>query len=150
VTDPSRHFSVRLAKHTGAVILWHHQRYTVTGTLEQCEEAYRSAQLHNMLAGWWSLVSVVVMNWVALISNFSAIRQVRKAAAQPWAAQQAAAQPWAGQQAAAQPWAAQQAAAQPWTAHPPAAVGPPPGWYPDPSGPGQRYWDGAGWTQWAR
>jgi hypothetical protein len=125
VTDSSRRFSVRLAKHTGAVILWHHQRYTVTGTLEECEAAYRSAQLHNLLAGWWSLVSVVVMNWVALISNFSAIRQVRKAAAQPWAPQ---------------PWATQ-----------PAAVGPPPpGWYPDPSGPGQRYWDGAGWTQWAQ
>lgn len=22
----------------------------------------------------------------------------------------------------------------------------PPGWYPNPSGPGERYWDGAGWT----
>ncbi len=24
---------------------------------------------------------------------------------------------------------------------------PPPGWYPDPSGAGQRYWDGTAWTE---
>ncbi|MGZ4528207.1 MAG: DUF2510 domain-containing protein [Mycobacterium sp.] len=113
MTDPYRRFSIRLYKHTGAVILWNQQRYVVTGTLEQCESAYRGAQNHNLLAGWWSLVSVLVMNWIALISNLNAIRQVRRLAQQP---------------------------AVP--------VGPPPGWYSDPSGPGQRYWDGAGWTQW--
>lgn len=26
-------------------------------------------------------------------------------------------------------------------------VGPPPGWYPSPSGPGQQYWDGSRWTE---
>lgn len=102
MTDPYRRFSIRLYKHTGAVILWNQQRYAVTGTLEQCESAYRGAQTHNLLAGWWSLVSVLIMNWIALISNFNAIRQVRRLAQQP-------------------------------------AV---------PAGPGQRYWDGAGWTQW--
>ncbi|BBX65430.1 hypothetical protein MSAS_46040 [Mycobacterium saskatchewanense] len=57
---------------------------------------------------------MLVMNWVALISNISAIGQVRRLAAQSAA---------------------------------PRAVGPPPpGWYRDPSGRGQRYWDGARWT----
>nr|WP_231984394.1 hypothetical protein [Mycobacterium sp. E342] len=55
----------------------------------------------------WSVVSLLVMNWVALISNWTAIRHVRDLAAQP-----------------------------------PAAVGPPPGWYGDPAGPGLRFWDG--------
>ena len=30
---------------------------------------------------------------------------------------------------------------------PPAPQGPPPGWYPNPEGGGQRYWDGARWTE---
>ncbi|BBX65431.1 hypothetical protein MSAS_46050 [Mycobacterium saskatchewanense] len=50
-TGPYRRFSIRLYNHTGAVILSHHQRYTFTGTLEQCEEEYRRAQTHNLLAG---------------------------------------------------------------------------------------------------
>ncbi len=126
MTDPYRRFSVRLCKHTGAVILWHHQRYTFTGTLDQCESEYRRAQTHCALAGWWSLVSVLVMNWVALISNFAAIRQVRRLAMLPPTAQPVAA-PRAG---------------------PPQAGPPPPGWYGDPAGPGQRYWDGVQWTHW--
>lgn len=67
-------------------------------------------------------MSLLVMNWVALISNWNAIRQVRQMAAQPLAVGHAPASP---------------------------AGGPPPGWYPDPSGPGHRYWDGARWTPWA-
>ncbi|WP_156687320.1 DUF2510 domain-containing protein [Mycobacterium sp. Marseille-P9652] len=134
MTDPYRRFSVTLCKHTGAVILWHHQRYTFTGTLEQCEAEYRRAQTHCLLAGWWSLVSALVMNWVALISNFSAIRGVRRLAAQPPGAYPAAPQARIPQAVGPQ-------------ATPPAGP-PPPGWYGDPAGPGQRYWDGMRWTHW--
>jgi Protein of unknown function (DUF2510) len=126
VTDPSRLFSIRLYKHTGAVFLWHQQAFTVTGTLQQCESAYRGAQTHCLLAGWWSVVSLFLMNWIALISNFSAIRTLRKLAQQP-----------AGAHAPSYAAVA-----------PPVAAGPPPAWYPNPSGPGQRYWDGANWTAW--
>jgi len=49
---PYRRFSVRLYEHTGAVILWHQRTFTCTGTLAQCEKAYRDAQTHNLLAGW--------------------------------------------------------------------------------------------------
>ncbi|OBG57532.1 MULTISPECIES: DUF2510 domain-containing protein [unclassified Mycobacterium] len=122
VTDPYRQFSVRLIEHIGAVIFWQQRSYAVTGTLEQCERAYRSAQTQNLLAGWWSLLSLLVLNWVALVSNWNAMRQVRKLAALP-----------------------------PGAAHvpaPPPAAGPPPGWYGDPSGPGHRYWDGVRWTPW--
>nr|WP_232073694.1 DUF2510 domain-containing protein [Mycobacterium stomatepiae] len=31
---------------------------------------------------------------------------------------------------------------------PPRPAGPAPGWYPNPGGPGQRYWDGVTWTHW--
>ena len=121
LTDPYRRFHLSLCEHTGAVVFWQHRSYTFTGTLEQCEAAYRTAQLHNLGAGWWSVVSLLVMNWVALISNWSAVRGVRELAKQP---------PAAG-----------------YVPAPPAA-GPPPGWYRDPSGPTHRYWDGVGWTSW--
>jgi hypothetical protein len=123
VTDPYRHFYLKLTEHTGAVLFWQQRSYTVAGTLEQCERAYRDAQTHNLAAGWWSLMSLLVMNWIALFSNLSAIRRVREMAKQA-----------------------------PGAPYVPFAVArpspPPPGWYPDPSGTGQRYWDGATWTHW--
>ncbi|OBF63340.1 hypothetical protein A5753_12565 [Mycobacterium sp. 852002-51971_SCH5477799-a] len=122
MTYPYRQFTLRLTEHIGAVVMFQQRTYTFTGTLEQCERAYRSAQTHNLVAGWWSVLSLLAMNWAALISNWTAIRQVRRLAGQP---------PPAGHIPA-----------------PPVAAGPPPGWYRDPSGPGQRYWDGARWTSW--
>ena len=132
MTDPYRRFSVRLYRHTGAVILWHQRTLTFTGTLEQCEKAYRDAQTHNLLAGWWSVVSLLVMNWIALISNYSAIRKDA-----PW--------PRRPRRPTPRTLMSPPARAVPRPASP---VVPPPGWYPNPSGPGQRYWDGVTWTHW--
>lgn len=125
MTDPYRQFSLPLTEHIGAVVMFQQRTYTFTGTLEQCERAYRSAQTHNLLAGWWSVLSLLAMNWAALISNWTAIRQVRRLAEQPATA-----------------------AAAGYAPNPLVTAGPPPGWYRDPSGPGQRYWDGASWTSW--
>lgn len=147
-------FQIGLLKHTGAVIFWHQQSSRYTGTLQQCEQAYKDAQTHCLLAGWWSLGSLVVLNWIALFSNMRAIRQVRTLAQNPHA--MANQQPFAQQQPLAQqqpfaqqpPFAQQQPFAQQpqaWPQQAPGAI--PPGWYPDPSGQsGQRYWDGATWT----
>lgn len=120
-------YYIRLIKHTGALILWHQHSFAVSGTLQECEAAYRSAQIYNLTLGWWSMFSLLLMNWIALFSNMSAIRKVRAMAR-------------AGGHV------------QPPVTAPPSQFGPPspmpPGWYANPSGPGQRYWDGAGWTQW--
>jgi hypothetical protein len=75
-------FRVRLIKHTGAVILLFNQRYTVTGTFAQCEAAIRDAQQHNLIAGWWSIASILAWNWIALISNHNARKVLRSQAAQ--------------------------------------------------------------------
>jgi uncharacterized iron-regulated membrane protein len=144
LTDPYRQFSVRLHEHTGVVILWLQRSFNFTGTLEQCEQAYRKAQLHCALAGWWGLVSLFLMNPIALVSNYAAIRRVRKLAEQAPAPY--AGTPYAPVGQAAPAVAPRQAVApQPPMPRP---VGPPPGWYPNPGGPGQRYWDGAAWTHW--
>jgi hypothetical protein len=71
-------FRVRVTKHTGLVIAYYAQSYTVTGTFEQCEAAIRQAQLHNLLAGWWSFWSLAVMNWVALLENRGARKTLRR------------------------------------------------------------------------
>lgn len=85
-------YQVRLHKHTGLVIMWHHHSYTVNGTYGQCEAAIREAQAHNLGLGWWSVVSVLLMNWIAIFTNLSARTTLRRNAAQAhaYAAQQAA------------------------------------------------------------
>jgi hypothetical protein len=43
------------------------------------ERVYRDAQRHDLPAGWWSLISLLVMNWVALVCDPSAVGQVQPA-----------------------------------------------------------------------
>lgn len=85
-------FRVRIRKHTGAIILMFNQTYTVTGTFAQCEAALHDALLHNLLAGWWSLASVLGWNWFALIENHNARKTLRREAAQAFGAARPA--PW--------------------------------------------------------
>lgn len=72
---PEPIFQVRVIKHTGALVFWSQHSYTVTGTFAQCSHALHQAQIHNLLAGWWSFLSVLALNWIALISN--AVQQKR-------------------------------------------------------------------------
>lgn len=81
--DGARRFQIRLTRHTGALIMYQQRTYTFAGTLDECERAYRAAQNYNLLAGWWSLFSVVAMNWIALFSNMSSVQQLRRIAQQP-------------------------------------------------------------------
>ncbi|ALM17290.1 hypothetical protein [Mycobacteroides abscessus] len=78
-----RSFQVRLTKHTGMLLMFSTRSYTITGTLEQCEAAYRDAQTHNLAAGWWSFLSILLMNWIAIFGNMGQINQIRRLAAQP-------------------------------------------------------------------
>ncbi|MGH3723026.1 MAG: hypothetical protein ACRDUS_02720 [Mycobacterium sp.] len=78
-----RYFQLRLTKHTGMLIMFSTRSYTITGTLQQCETAYRDAQTHNLAAGWWSFLSILVMNWIAIFGNMGQINQIRRLAAQP-------------------------------------------------------------------
>ncbi|WP_197503926.1 hypothetical protein [Mycobacterium sp. 852014-50255_SCH5639931] len=92
-------FQVRIRKHTGAIILMFNQTYTVTGTFAQCEAALHDALLHNLLAGWWSMASILGWNWFALLENHNARKNLRRQAAQAYAAARPA--PWT--QSAASP-----------------------------------------------
>ena len=78
-----RRFRMTLRRHTGLMVLFLNQRYSFTGTLEECEQAYRLAQTHNLLGGWWSVASLVVWNWVCLLGNHNQIQQVRRLRAGP-------------------------------------------------------------------
>ena len=65
-------FQVTTMTHTGALIMFVNQRQVITGTHEQCRAAIRRAQAHNLTLGWWSFLSILIMNWVALAHNWSA------------------------------------------------------------------------------
>lgn len=82
-TGDQRRFQLTLKKHTGMLVVMQTRTFRFQGTLAECEAAYRSAQMHNLLAGWWGLLSMLAMNWIAIFSNMSAIRQVRTLAASP-------------------------------------------------------------------
>ncbi|MBB3606344.1 hypothetical protein FHT40_006035 [Mycolicibacterium sp. BK556] len=71
-------FTVRLRKHTGLGLAWLSQTYSVTGTFHQCEAAIKDAQRHNLAAGWWSIASIVLWNWIALGENTSARKALRR------------------------------------------------------------------------
>jgi hypothetical protein len=113
---PERYF-IKLHKHTGLVVLMLRQTYNFSGTLPECERAYRAAQTHNLLAGWWGFLSALVFNWIAIFSNVSAINKLRRLAQQPHN----------------QPLAAYQNPAG-WYPDPSGA-------------PQHRYWDGRSWTE---
>jgi len=77
---------VQLIKHTGLLMMWYQQSSTVVGTYAQCDAAIRNAQVHNMLAGWWSPLSVLLMNWIALFANWSARKALQRSAAHAYTA----------------------------------------------------------------
>ena len=79
----ARRFHIVLRKHTGLVVMGINQAYRFTGTFEECQRAYRAAQLHNLLAGWWGVASLLVWNWVTMLRNETAMRDLRRLAAQP-------------------------------------------------------------------
>jgi hypothetical protein len=78
-------FQVRVTKHTGLLVAYYNQSYTITGTWDQCEAAIRAAQQHNLLAGWWSMFSLLIMNWVALAENHNARNALRRQVTQAFA-----------------------------------------------------------------
>jgi hypothetical protein len=50
---------------------------TYSGSYEQCAAAYRDAQRHNLLFGWWSVASLVV-NPLALFRNAQAFKRLKQ------------------------------------------------------------------------
>ena len=75
-------FQVRATTHTGVLVFWFNRRRTVTGTYDQCAAALRSAQTHNLIVGWWSIFSILLMNWIALANNSSACNKLKHDAQQ--------------------------------------------------------------------
>ena len=67
-------------KHTGMLLAWSSRTERHYGTFEQISQAYKSAQVHNLAAGWWSVASILFWNWFALIRNAVVFGKVKKAA----------------------------------------------------------------------
>lgn len=72
--------SASYIKHTGMLIWWQQSTTTHTGTFEELTTAYTRAQTHNLLAGWWSISSVIAFNWWAIFRNMYEYHKVKKAA----------------------------------------------------------------------
>jgi hypothetical protein len=77
----ARVFTITVHRHTGLLVLFKRQTVTVKGTFEQCEAAIKAAQSHNLVLGWWSPLSMMILNWLAILANRSAMSQLRSLAA---------------------------------------------------------------------
>ena len=75
-------FQVTTMRHIGGLIFWFNQRHTVRGTYAQCDAALRSAQTQNLVVGWWSFLSLLILNWVALGHNWTARKKLNEDAQQ--------------------------------------------------------------------
>jgi hypothetical protein len=73
-------FEARFKRHTGMLLMSRTTTLTVRGTLEQVRTVYTSAQTHNLLAGWWGVISLLILNPVALIGNAHQMTRVKRAA----------------------------------------------------------------------
>jgi hypothetical protein len=73
-------YRLRLRRHTGLLLAWQQSSRMYEGTYEQLRAAYRDAQTYCLLAGWWSLLSVLAMNWIALYRNHAAMKQLNQLA----------------------------------------------------------------------
>jgi hypothetical protein len=73
-----RIFQVRTTTHTGGLAFWFNQSRTVHGTHDECVAALRKAQTHNFIFGWWSLLSILFMNWIAIGENVVARRNLER------------------------------------------------------------------------
>ncbi len=73
-------YTARFIKHTGMLILWQQSTATSRGSFEQIAADYRSAQQHCLLAGWWSISSILAFNWYALIKNAVVFGKVKREA----------------------------------------------------------------------
>ncbi|MEZ0053861.1 hypothetical protein ABIA30_004898 [Mycobacterium sp. MAA66] len=75
-------FQITTMTHTGLMVFWFNQRQVVRGTYAQCAAALRSAQTHNLVLGWWSFLSILLMNWIAISHNSSARKKLESDAQQ--------------------------------------------------------------------
>ena len=75
-------YQARFRKHTGMIIIAQWSHVSVVGDYQQIRKAYRAAQTHNLLAGWWGLISALVYNWIALIGNMSEMNRIKQLARQ--------------------------------------------------------------------
>ena len=74
-------FQAVFRKHTGLLIVSTTRSAVSTGTLDQLEQAYKAAQTHNLLAGWWGVISLLVYNWISIFGNLSTRKALRELAA---------------------------------------------------------------------
>ncbi len=63
-----KQYKISLVKVTGLLVLARRSSVQYTGTVEQLKKAYQDVLLHNLLFGWWGIISFF---WtiMALIKN---------------------------------------------------------------------------------
>ncbi|MDF0531390.1 hypothetical protein P0W64_00780 [Tsukamurella sp. 8F] len=77
---PGPVFQARFKKHTGMIIIAQWQTRTVVGSYDDVRRAYREAQTHCLVAGWWGFISLLIYNWIAIFGNMSEMSRIAKQA----------------------------------------------------------------------
>jgi len=61
-------YKIKLVKCTGLILFPLIQSRWVTGTYQECLDAYKDTQTYNILFGWWSWISIIT-NWIPIFRN---------------------------------------------------------------------------------
>jgi hypothetical protein len=76
-------YAIRLTTHSGLLLVGRSRWHNVQGSYDECVDAYRRSQTHNLLLGWWGIASLAFFNWVALVNNRRALSALRTLANVP-------------------------------------------------------------------
>src|SRR4051794_31929457 len=76
-----RLFRITLTRVTSFVVMTQQRRVVHTGTVEELEAAYKSAQLHCATVGWWGIPFGLVWTTMALFRNAKNMKAIRALAA---------------------------------------------------------------------
>jgi hypothetical protein len=73
-------YKTQTVKHTGLLVLWFNQQSSFTGTHAQVQAHIWKSLIHCLLLGWWSILSIVLYNWVAIFQNVAALVALKRQA----------------------------------------------------------------------
>ena len=70
-------YHIKLSSITGLLIIGHKSSRVYTGTKQELSEVYSNVLTHNLLFGWWGIISFF-WNIMAITNNAKAMKKLKE------------------------------------------------------------------------